>query len=81
MSETWRDDPGMVRSVVYKKRFAFLPTTCLCGTKVWLKYYYRRYELWSHGSNKIYDDGDAHTDYIGNITEEEYMVRKLAETL
>ena len=83
MAESWRDDPGMSRARVYKRRFAYLPVNCTDGTRVWLKFYYKSFDYWSHGqSNKIFNDDDHyHVDLLGNISEEEYIVRKLAETL
>lgn len=81
MSENWRDEPGLGKAVLYKRRFAIFPTECMCGSVIWLKFYYKKYEIWGMRSGKIYNDDYAHTDYIGNITEEDYLVKKLAETL
>jgi len=78
----WRNDPGLVSKPDYRKRFALRPVMCSDGTKVWMKFYYKKYELWSHGDNVPYHDEEyLHTDFIENITEAEYIVRKLAETL
>jgi hypothetical protein len=79
----WRNDPGLTSKSEYRKRFAFLrPVMCSDGTKVWMKSYYKKYDLWSHGDNvSYYDEGYLHTDFIENITEQEYIIRKLAETL
>lgn len=81
----WRNDPGLSCIIEYKKRFAFFPVKCADGTKVWFRHYYKKYELWSHnhaGSGSKYRDSDyLHTDFIENITEPEYIVRKLSETL
>lgn len=81
---SWRDDPGMECKVDYRKKFAFLPVICHDGTKVWLKRYYKKYELWSHkgyGSTQPFDldHGYLHTDFIENVSEAEYIIRKLAE--
>ena len=76
--DNWRNDPGMVSSVEYKKKYAILPIICEDGMQVWLKNYYTKYMHWGHRS--VYVDGDhCHTDKCENITEAEYIVRKLIE--
>ena len=81
-NNNWRNDPGLVSKPKYRKKFAFLPTRCSDNTKVWMKFYYKKYTLWFHGEDAFrYDDEYLHTDSIENITEAEYIVRKLAETL
>jgi hypothetical protein len=79
----WRNDPGLTSKSEYRKRFAFRPVMCSDGTKVWMKFYFKKYDLWSHGDEPLshYDEGYLHTDFIENITEQEYIIRKLAETL
>ena len=81
----WRNDPGLSFMVEYKKKFAVWPIWCSDSTKVWLKYYYKKYEHWGHsltGGNPItLDECYLHTDYIESITEEEYIIRKLSENL
>jgi hypothetical protein len=78
----WRNDPGLSSTSEYRKKFAFRPVICSDGSKVWFKSYYKKYELWSHGKNIPYCDEDyLHTDFIENITEAEFIIRKLAETL
>lgn len=74
----WRDDPGMFSTTSYKKKFALLPVLCHDGSKVQFEFYYKKYQSWS---TKHYAEDHAHIDFIENITEAEYMVRKLAETL
>lgn len=76
----WRNDPGLVSKPEYRKKFALRPVICSDGTKVWLEYYYKKYELWSHGDDApYYDDGYLHTDFIENITEAEFIIRRLTE--
>lgn len=77
----WRNDPGLSSRVEYRKKFALFPVTCSDGSRIHLKYYYKKYELWSHGNNNLpyYEEGYLHTDFIENITEAEYIVRRLTE--
>jgi hypothetical protein len=79
----WRNDPGLISKSEYRKKFALRPVMCSDNTKVWMKSYYKKYDLWSHGDTSMsrYDEGYLHTDFIENITEEEFIIRKLAETL
>lgn len=79
MSSSWRSDAGLVRDVRYEKRFAIFPKICSDGTKVWMKSYFNKFEVWNYRS--VGENGFGHTDFIESITEEEYIVRKLAETL
>lgn len=81
--ETWRSDHGLVSSRVYKRRFAIFPVVCEDGKRIWLKSYYKKYTIWGHDrlNDFLKDDDYRHTDFDGNITEEEYIVRKLSETL
>jgi len=76
----WRNDSSLKKNIVYKRRFALLrPILCEDGTKVWLRYYYKRYIVWT---TDLFDDDEySHTDFFGNISEEEYVVRKLSEKL
>ncbi len=78
-SPNWRDDGGLVHKPLYKKRWALRPITCADGTRVWFKSYYSYYRLWatSHFESEDYQ----HKDFIENITEAEYIVRKLADSL
>ena len=79
-SNNWRHDSSLKRTIVYKRRFAFLrPILCQDGTKIWMKFYYKRYAVWS--TDLFQDDEYSHTDFLGNISEEEYVVRKLSEKL
>jgi len=76
----WRNDPGLISKSEYRKKFALRPVMCSDGTKVWMKSYFKKYELWSHGDKaSYYDEGYLHTDFIENITEAEYIVRRLIE--
>ncbi len=73
----------MKSRVVYKKRRAFIPVTCHDGVKVWMKHYYTKYVIWGSSETvSSYDDTEYyHVDKIENITEAEYIVRKLSENL
>jgi hypothetical protein len=79
----WRNDPGLASTVEYRRKFALWPTICCDGTKVWGKFYYKKYELWSHSySGKIYREDDyLHTDFIENISEADYIIEKLSGTV
>jgi hypothetical protein len=58
---------------------------CDDGTKVWFKFYYKKYEIWSHGRFGVkgslnFDENDyLHTDFIGCLTEADYIVCRLVE--
>ena len=76
----WRNDPGINSTDVYKKKFALFPTKCADGTSVWLKYYYVKYTYWGYKSfivaiGKL--DHELHRDKIENVSEADYIVRKL----
>lgn len=84
---TWRDDPGLIFETEYKKKFAWWPVHCLKEEKrIWLRPYYSYYMNWGHsygnhpGKKGLYESW-YHQDFIGNLTEQEYLVRKLADTL
>lgn len=85
VSPNWRDE--LTKHVVYKKRFAILPTKCSDDSMVWMKVYYKKYIIWNHHSSFVPEDvldfmnKNEHTDFIENVTEEDYLVRKLAEAL
>lgn len=87
--KSWRDDPNMMSKTTYKKRFAFWQIVCEDGTKIWWKNYYSVYRHWATsyftpiGTNPgmFSEDMEYHTDYVGRITEAEYLVRKLSESL
>ena len=81
-SPNWRDDPALSNFVVYKKKLALRPVICSNGEKVWFKYYYSKYRIWGHMPADSFSKRDySHIDFIENITEAEYIVRKLAENL
>ena len=75
--DNWRNDPGMKCAIEYKKKFAILPVICHDGIKVWWEAYYTKYIQWGHRSVDRHDY--CHTDKCENITESEYIVRKLTE--
>jgi len=76
----WRDDPGLKHQTEYRKCFAFLPVRFPNGEKIWLKHYYKKYDIWGHESYTDWPK-EYHTDFNENITEAEYIIRKLAENL
>lgn len=79
----WRTDAGLSPVVKYTRRFAIFPTKCNGDVSVWFKFYYKRYTVWkSNYGNKVYDYEDeySHTDFDYNLTEDEYIIRKLTET-
>lgn len=74
----WRS--GLDCENIYKKKFALFPVVCHDGTKVWLRYYYKKYEIWRDRTRKtLFDTEFPHIDYIESITESEYIVRKIIE--
>jgi len=75
-TNNWRFDPGLKSSVIYKKRFALISTQCTDGEYVWLKNYYKKYEIWGPDAPP---EGLGHVDFIENITEADYIVRRLTE--
>ena len=80
---SWRDDSSLISKSFYKKRFAIWPVTCADSSRVWLKVYYKKYQRWSHDcvSDAGYGVEYSHTDFVESVTEDEYLIRKLAETL
>lgn len=77
---TWRSEQGIVGHSLYKRKWAFRPIICSDGTKVWLEPYYAYYTVWTSG---LFHESDeyGHTDFNENITEAEYIVRKLSDNL
>jgi hypothetical protein len=76
---TWRDDSSLTCTSIYKRRFALFPVHVTDG-KVWMKFYYKKYNIWGYK----FGDGQyglAHPELSEKISEDEYIVRKLAETL
>lgn len=76
---TWREDASIIGTAKYKRKFAIFPVT-VTGGKIWMKFYYKKYMVWHHGYSSEYTDG-SHTELVEKISEDEYIVRKLAETL
>lgn len=72
----WRQDPGLKSTVIYRKKFAYVPVMCNCGTKVWLKNYYTKYIQWGYKNDSV-DTYGLHEDFCENITEAEYIIVKL----
>lgn len=81
--KSWRDDPGLTSHNVYKKRFAYWPVVSSDGIKIWWDNYYAIYTYWmaDHGSKIFHEDSMTHNEFNCYITEAEYLVRKLAESL
>jgi hypothetical protein len=78
--DNWRNDPNMVSTTFYKKRFALFPIMSIDGEKVWLKNYYKKYILWGHSGQYLHPGGAyGHIDFIEDISEAEYIVRRLKE--
>lgn len=78
---TWRDDSSLSSTTTYKKKFALFPVMT-SGGRVWLKFYFKKYVTWHHKFGKYNHGGDkGHTELVELISEEDYIVRKLAETL
>ena len=75
----WRHEAGLTKKIIYKKKFALTRILCSDGSDVWLKNYYKKYEIWS--DSEIEEYRYRHTDFIENVTEAEYIIRKLADNL
>jgi len=74
----WRNESGLDVTSFYKKKFSFFRTTCSDGEIVLFKIYYKKYNNWN-SSFRDYNNG--HVDFVENITEAEYLTRKLADNL
>ena len=82
--DNWRNDPGLTSTHMYKKKFALFPRKCEDDTWVWLDNYYTKYKYWGFrrtiNSGDILDHrDDLHEDKLEDITEAEYIVRRLIE--
>ncbi len=87
----WRDDHGMEKFITYKKKFAWRPIKTLDDEKLWWVVYYVVYENWtasylsgspsSSKSGYIPEYTSTHHQKLGYISEADYLVRKLAESL
>lgn len=79
----WRNDPGLASAIEYRKSLALRPIVCSDGTRIWFKFYYKKYEHWGHsntltgGNPETMDEYYLHTDFIENVSEADYIVRKL----
>ncbi len=81
-SPNWRDDTGLSSYFVYKRKWALFPVICSGGDKVWLEHYYSVIRKWCNKHVDEYDiRNNSHEDFVENISEAEYIVRKLAENL
>jgi hypothetical protein len=79
-SPNWRDDVTLEHHSFYKKKWAFRPVICSDGTKVWFNNYYSYFRIWRNKHHSV-SGTYRHCDFIENITEAEYLVRKLADNL
>lgn len=80
IKKNWRDDPGLIFKSFYKKKFAILPVVCSDGLRVWMTVYYKKYVYW--GREGVPEHSEyGHIDFIEDISETEFIVRKLAENL
>jgi hypothetical protein len=66
----------MQSRTTYKQKFALIPVTVESNNRIWLKNYYTVYKHYGHGS---ISNGHSHRDRIENISEQEYVVRKLTD--
>ena len=82
---SWRNEPGIMSVNRYKKCFALFPVTCSDGKKVWFETYYSKYIISGNDiiNSTNYTGGEIHlhSDFVENITEAEYLVRRLSESL
>lgn len=77
----WRDDVNLTPIISYKKKFALSPVKCCDGTNVWFAFYYKKYVQWGYKADLLSNkDTWPHTDFIECVSEEEYVIRRLAET-
>lgn len=79
--ESWRAGQGLTFNVRYKRVFALLPTKCSDNSIVWFKFYYKKYQTWKSNFNRDNESSWGHTDYLENVTEADYLIRRLAENL
>lgn len=80
-NQNWRNEEGLSSFIIYKKKFAWLRIICSDGSSVWLRNYYRKYKTWNTTYVSGLGDSDyGHTD-IEDITEDEYIIRKLSGNL
>ena len=75
----WREDPGLSSYTEYKRRFALWPVNSADNQKLWFKYYYSMHRIWTHSFSQ--EMPYLHADFVENITEAEYIVRKLSGKL
>lgn len=75
----WRNDGGLKSSSFYKKTFAVFPVRCTDKVVIF-KFYYKKFTKWEAGYT-YNNENEYHIDFIENISEEEYIVRKLSDNL
>ncbi len=76
MAYNWRDDGNIFRLASYARQFAWYPISTTDGL-IWLKHYYIETYLYYYGHNRIQPFKREHS---ANISEQEYIVRKLSGT-
>lgn len=67
----WRDELDL--KVMYRRKFSIFPRE-IDGKRIFMKAYYSKYNCWSSSNGRA----QSHIDFVENITEEEYVMRKLS---
>jgi hypothetical protein len=80
MSDDWKSIANLHPHFHYRKKFAILPVKDNAGNTLWLKKFYKKYLFWSHNP-ETYDADNDFIEFIENVPDEVYMIRKLADTL
>lgn len=75
----WRDEHGIKSRPYYVRKFAIRSVVCSDGVIVRMKHYYKKYICWT--ADYIESKEYGHIDFIENVSEEDYIVRKLSENL
>jgi len=79
----WRHDPSLSSRSEFKRRFAFFRVECADGSKVFFEFYYKHYIVWDYVHTLPQDDKSRylHTDFYENVSEADYIIRKLSGVL
>ena len=78
----WREDAGLSKKEEYLRKFAYFPKRSSDGEIIWLSHYYKHYRVWVYDMPKYpYELKYKTATFVENITEKEYVFRKLSETL
>jgi hypothetical protein len=77
----WRDEVS--GTPLYKRKWAYRTVTCSNGEEVRWRWYFSKYIVWGslHSYPPFVDETYGHKDFVENITESEYITRKLAGNL